>query len=98
MSPHLPADHFCPWRDAAERLSARLDEVQQKLRDVEAKLEALHRRLFGKKSEKVPPVERELRKERPVDRAAVTRARADKAASKKQLVTEVVEHRVPDEQ
>jgi transposase len=95
MSPHLPLDHFCPWREEAERLSARLDEVQAKLAAVEAMLAVLQRRLFGKKSEKMPSIERQLRKERPVDREASKRARAENAARKKLLSTEVVEHAVP---
>lgn len=91
LRPDLPQDHFCPWREEAERLSARLDEVEQKV-------EALQRRIFGKKSEKrkVPPVERQLRKEQPADPEATRKRRADLAAQKQTLLTEPVDHPVPE--
>lgn len=90
---HLPADHFCPWRDEAERLSA-------ELADLRMKVAALERRVFGKSSErrKVPSVERQLRKERPAEREAAKKKRADNAAERDKLPTEIIEHRVPDEQ
>jgi transposase len=93
LRPDLPADHFCAWRDEAERLSGRLDEVERQLVE-------LRRKVFGRRSEKtkVVPVDRELRKERPVDRAAVQKKRAANAARKKALVTEVVDHHVPEDQ
>jgi len=89
----LPADHFCPWRDEAERLSAELADARKKLA-------ALERRVFGKSSErrKVPSIERQLRKQRPAGREAAKKKRADNAAQKELLPTEIVEHRVPDEQ
>ena len=91
LRPDLPQDHFCAWRDEAERLSTRLDEVEKKV-------EALQRRIFGKKSErrKVPPVDRQLRSERPVDPEATKKKRAALAAQKKTLVTETIDHRVAD--
>jgi transposase len=91
LRPDLPADHFCAWRDEAERLSSRLSEVERQLQE-------LRRHVFGKKSEKVPPVERELRKERPINREAIRIKRAENAAQKAQLVTEVIDHPVPEPQ
>jgi hypothetical protein len=45
-----------------------------------AKLEALNRQVFGKKSEKMPPMDREVRKKRPPD-PAVTQERRRKNAA-----------------
>jgi transposase len=88
----LPADHFCAWRDEAERLSARLSDVEQELA-------AIKRHLFGTKSErrkKVTPIDRELAKERPADPEATKKKRAENAARKQQIVTETVAHAVPE--
>lgn len=100
MRPDLPADHFCAWREEAERLDVRVDEVEARCRALEQDLAKLKRLFEGKKSEKrkMPPIDRALRKEQPVDREAVKQKRADNAARKKALVTEIVEHRVPDDQ
>ena len=51
----LPQDHFCPWREEAE-------ELRSKLGAVEDRLAALERHLFGKKSEKMPSLAREVAK------------------------------------
>ena len=83
----LPQDHFCPWREEAEELRAELDTVQQRLA-------AIERHLFGKKSEKMPSLARELAKK--PSRAETTKVRADRAAAKAKTPAEVVEHLVPD--
>src|SRR5262245_42048194 len=75
-------EHACPFRDEAERLRATTDALQGRVQELELELEALRRRLFGKKSEKIPPLDRELRKGRPVDRAAAQHKRAEHAAQK----------------
>ena len=49
----LPQDHFCPWREEAE-------ELRSKLVAVEDRLAALEQHLFGKKSEKMPSLAREV--------------------------------------
>jgi len=49
--------------DKAEGLRAELDDVRGKLAAVTAAMEALTRRVLGPKSEKVPPPEKELRKD-----------------------------------
>ena len=85
----LPQDHFCPWREEAEELRTELDAVQQRLATIE-------RHLFGKKSEKMPSLARELAKK--PSRAETTKTRADRAAVKAKTPTEVVEHKVPDEE
>jgi transposase len=83
----LPLDHFCPWREEAEELRAKLSAVEDRLA-------ALERHLFGKKSEKMPSLARELGKK--PTRAETTKKRAKHAAEKKRLPSEPVEHKVPD--
>ena len=115
----LPDDHHCPWREEAERLRvelagvrAELAEVRTELEETRGKLaavmtamEALERRVLGPKSEKVPPPEKELRKESDDDaearRLAALEAlerRRERAALKKQLRAETVLHHLADEQ
>ena len=83
----LPQDHHCPWREEAEELRAELDAVN-------GRLAALERHVFGKKSEKMPPMSREVAKK--PTRAEITKARAERAAAKANVPTETVEHKVPD--
>lgn len=97
-------DHFCPWREEAEELRAELGKLRADVekgvveRDAEletmrAQLEALTRAVFGKKSEKMPSLARELGKK--PTRAETTKKRAELAAEKKKLPAEPVEHKVP---
>ena len=62
-----PEDHDCGWKQRAL-------ELEDKLSAVVGQLEALNRQVFGKKSEKMPPMDREVRKKRPPD-PAVTQER-----------------------
>lgn len=97
----LPQDHFCPWREEAEELREKLGEVEKRLATnddelerMRAQLEALTRAVFGKKSEKMPSLAREVGKK--PTRAETTKKRAELAAEKKKLPAEPVEHKVPD--
>jgi len=83
----LPQDHFCPWREEAE-------ELRSKLGAVEDRLAALERHLFGKKSEKMPSLAREVAKK--PTRAETTKKRAALAAERTKVPTETVEHKVPE--
>jgi hypothetical protein len=65
-------DHDCGWKTRAADLEAKLEEVA-------AKMAAMERRILGPKSEKLPPMDREVRKQRPADPAA-TRATRRKNA------------------
>jgi len=67
-----PEDHDCGWKQRAL-------ELEDKLSAVVGQLEALNRQVFGKKSEKMPPMDREVRKKRPPD-PAVTQERRRKNA------------------
>jgi transposase len=101
----LPQDHFCPWREEAEELRAELgklrDDVERTVADrdaaleqMRAQLDALTRAVFGKKSEKMPSLAREVGKK--PTRAETTKKRAELAAEKKRLPAEPIEHKVPD--
>lgn len=82
----LPQDHFCPWREEAEELRERLDQLS-------GEVDALKRAVFGKKSEKMPPMSREAA--RKPSREETTQKRAERAEIKAKLVTEDVAHNVP---
>ncbi|AGC47883.1 IS66 family transposase Orf2 [Myxococcus stipitatus DSM 14675] len=58
MARELPMDHHCPWREEAEELRERLTALEQQVA-------TLTRTVFGKKSERLPPPEEELRREAP---------------------------------
>ena len=58
-------DHNCGWKTRATDLEAKLEETAAKLEEVAAKMAAMERRILGPKSEKLPPIDREVRKERP---------------------------------
>lgn len=56
-------DHQCPWREEGEELRVKLYAVEAQQRidvaEMRAELDALKRAVFGKKSEKMPPMSRE---------------------------------------
>jgi transposase len=63
---------------------------------VAAKMAAMERRLLGPKSEKLPPIDREVRKQRPTDPAATRVTRRKNAELRAtRVVTEDVPHKVP---
>lgn len=97
----LPQDHFCAWREEAEELREKLTEVEKKLATTDdamekmrAQVDALTRAVFGKKSEKMPSLAREVGKK--PTRAETTKTRADRAAERSKLPIEPVQHNVPD--
>ncbi|ABF88622.1 hypothetical protein MXAN_6675 [Myxococcus xanthus DK 1622] len=56
MPRELPQDRFCPWREEAEDLKARLTSL-------EAKMATLERHVFRRRAEKLPTVADELRED-----------------------------------
>jgi len=106
----LPDDHHCPWREEAERLRvevagvrAELEEVRGQLAAVMTAMAALERRMLGPKSERVPPPEKELRKQESAEDAearwlAALERRRERAALKEKLRAETVIHHLADEQ
>jgi transposase len=90
---YLPPDHFCPWREEAEELRARLTTV-------EAQVEELRRRVFGRSSERLPPVSKELREQGTDEtaRQAAQDKRRERAAARAALPSREVHHPVPSEE
>ena len=72
MPRQLPQDDFCPWREEAEELKARLTSL-------EAKMATMERHVFGRRAENLPTVSAELRGD-----AVSTAARAEAAKKKRQ--------------
>ncbi len=94
-----PDDHDCAWKEHAAELKQQLDEVLEAQRRQQEQLEALKRQLFGKKSEKMPPMDREVRrgaKASPEERQRQRKANAELRAKK--IETETVHVPVPDDE
>lgn len=87
MAPPDDPEHECGWQGYAKSLEKRLAEVEQQLAQL-----ARHR------SEKLPPLERERRRNQDGDerRAEAQRKRRERALAKTKLVSETVELKVPD--
>ena len=90
-------DHDCGWKTRATDLEAKLEETSAKLEEVAAKMAAMERRILGPKSEKLPAIDREVRKQRPVDPAATQATRRKNAELRAtRVVSEDVTHKVPE--
>ena len=90
MAP-LDDEHQCGWRGFALEQKTELEQLR-------AELDALKRAVFGRKSEKMPPMEREVRRGKKADPAETRRLRKERAVAKEKLVTEEVKLPVPDEE
>jgi transposase len=88
-----PSDeHSCDWRAYALEVTSQLEALK-------AEMAALKRQVLGPKSEKMPPMEREVRKARPRDPATVqAKRRANAQLRATGVKTEDVHHRVRPEQ
>lgn len=86
---YIEEDHRCRWRDEAEKLRADIEELRQKFASLE-------RRLLGPKTEKMPSMRDEVRKERPPSADEARRVRAENARAKEKLETEIVPVPVPE--
>jgi transposase len=88
--PRPTAHCGCGWQAWAVNLEAKLEVLM-------GEIDALKRQVFGKKSEKMPPMDREVRKQRPVDKASVLERRRKNAELRASAVqSEDVTHRVPE--
>lgn len=99
----LPDDHRCAWRDEAESLRGKVDDLEGKLTAVMAAMEALERRVLGPKSEKITPTDQELRNDESDEdaeerRLAALARRRDRAALRAKLRAETVIHHLGDDQ
>ena len=93
----VPQTHTCEWRDEAERLRGEVTELQQQLAALAGNLQSLQRTVFGKRSEKMPPVGKQLRGDKPASPdEALKKRRANKAA-RAAMPEREVHHAVPAE-
>ncbi len=99
-------DHDCPLRPIvlaqAKVIEEQLPELRGKLETALLHIEKLERALYGKKSERMPPVAEALRAEETAEeqearRQAALERRAERAALKQRLAAQTVTHHVPDE-
>ena len=89
--------HACEWKERAEELASENAALKDRLGSVEHQLEALARAVFGKKSEKLPRVDDQLRDGAPADPEATLKKRRATRAAREQLPSREVHHRIPDE-
>jgi transposase len=91
-------DHHCPWREEAEALRADLDDLRATLAEMQGELDALHRKVFGRSTEKTPkmppPGQQPGPRDRKEARAKSKAARAANHAQRAQLATDTFTHRV----
>jgi transposase len=82
-------------------LKAERDQQAEVMAAMNAELEALKRHVFGKRSEKMPPVSREVKKRNgttPGDAAAAEQRRKENREARKNLPTRRVDHKVKREE
>jgi transposase len=100
-------EHRCEWRDQVESLTAQLAQTnselgaaKETLAAMQGTLEKLQRHVFGKRSEKMPPVAEALRDpaRAEAERLAAQQTRRENAEKQRQLVTRKVEHKLREEQ
>lgn len=96
----LDEAHHCQWRERAEGLERENLALQQRVVSIEAQLALLQRAVFGKKSEKLPRLEDELRQaagDTPRSREATLKLRQQKRQARAFLPERLVHHRLPEE-
>lgn len=92
MSPPNDEKHACDWQEYARHLEEKLAKQAEEQQALKEQITALQRQQFGKKSEKLPSPERELRKEkqqteRAKQQAEALRKRRENAIAKTKLET-----------
>jgi transposase len=93
----LKADN-ASLRAAVEELQGRSQRLDEDNTALKALVEGLQRQLFGRKSEKIPPVDREIRRGSPTDLQAAAAARKKNASRRKALPERQFVHPVPEAQ
>jgi transposase len=92
-------DHDCAWKAHAVRLSGELEQVNGELEQLKAEMAALKRHVYGKRSDKMPPMDREVKRGGVKDPEASKAARQKNAELKaKSVVQETVDVPVPAEE
>jgi transposase len=83
-----------------EEQSGTLAKLSEQMSSMQGTLEKLQRHVFGKRSEKMPPVAEAIRDPARAEeeRIAALQKRRENAEKKRQLVTRKVEHKVRDDQ
>ncbi|MBL8911225.1 MAG: IS66 family transposase [Archangium sp.] len=100
VRPHRKA-HQCEWRDKAEALEGQaqalkgeVSGLKDSLARMQQELAALTRRVLGPKSEKMPPIEKELRGGKPADAQQAKKKRAERRKSRANLTRVRTVHEV----
>ena len=89
-------DHECEWKEHALTLQKQLDDVAEKQRLQQEQFDALKQKIFGKSSEKMPPMDREVRRgEQPDPAKSLLKRRANAEVRDAKIKTEVVDVPVP---
>jgi transposase len=98
MAPPPPQtpDHDCAWREYAAALKEDSDKQQAELERMKAQLDLLQRHVFGKRSEKLPSVKKEVQQGVPADPAVTQLKRKAHAEKKQELPERRVEHKIPE--
>lgn len=84
-----PGEHDCEWRERSEQLQGEVTALKSDVATLKHELDTLMRRLLGPKSEKMPPVGKQLRAEKPRDKAATQRRRRERSEARRQKVEQV---------
>ncbi len=96
----LEETHQCEWRERAEGLERENLALKERVGSIESQLALLQRAVFGKKSEKLPRVEDELRHTAgasPRSHEATLKLRQQKREARAALPECRVHHRVPEQ-
>jgi transposase len=88
--------HHCRWRDEADKLRDEAKQLRDEVELLRQQFASLERRVLGPKSEKMPPIEGEVRKARPTTAEDAKRLRQQNLKARASLPTEVVPVPVPE--
>jgi transposase len=87
--------HACEWRDRAEALETEVSVLKEALAQIQHDLATLTRRTLGPKSEKMPPIEKELREGEAIAPEETQKKRRERRARRGQIKTAKTVHSVP---
>ncbi len=84
-----PGEHDCEWKDRSEQLERKVTSLESDVEVLKHELQTLMRRVVGPKSEKMPPIKKQLDAEKKKDREAIRRRRAERAEARRKKVQQV---------